>query len=157
MDNQQERLIELSWLAGLIEGDGYFVLHRQKMKNGKQSFQPAIGFVNSDELLIDEVIRILDLNKIPYHITKREQKGYGTKPIYQLVCQGMKRSYKLIPALLPFLKGVKRKRAELIVQFIEYRFSKIRTAPYAEYEENIYREFDKLRDKPLLKSSTTIR
>ena len=62
MDNQQVRLLfNISWICGIIEGEGCIGLHpmNKKMKNGLPYYYPRISITNSDYEILNACILIL--------------------------------------------------------------------------------------------------
>lgn len=154
MGNQQERPEVLAaWIAGLFEADGSFMLG---MSSNKKSiyfqYQVAVTFTNTDGELAKYVAEALATLGIGYHVCTRAQLGFGTKPIFQFQIQGMKRCNKFLPLVLPYLRGVKRKRAELMYEFTKYRLGRPRTTPYGEVERRLREAY-----VALMESSETIR
>jgi len=88
MDNQQapNQEIDLAFLAGLMEGEGCFSLHRRirtdhrKLRNNTAppvlNYKTHIAFSNSDYRLIEEARRIIDSLEVGYYI---QWHGAGLK------------------------------------------------------------------------------
>jgi hypothetical protein len=148
MSNQQERLetvIDRAWIAGCMECDGSFSLHKNKNKvqKGTQYFQiqPSMTFVNTDRELVKQFKEALNRLDIPHNLCVRDQLGIGTKPIYQFQISGLKRSNRVLPLIMPYLRGIKRKKAELMYKFTKYRLSVTPNVKYGETEEKIFNDF----------------
>jgi hypothetical protein len=143
MDNQQER-VDLAWLAGSWEADGSFSLHDMKWKKDRRQISPAMTFVNTDKQYVDHIRLVLASLGIGYHVCMREQLGFGSKPIYQLQLQGMKRCGKILPLLIPMMRGSKKKKAEVMLEFINYRLSTPRDWKYGAVEDKLLDRFSQL-------------
>ena len=106
MDNQQAKSQDLAWLAGLLDGEGSFILLRQKQTRGysykSAGYVPCVKVTMCDELTINRVRQIFDTLVVGhYGIDHRPAKGtrkdnWGTK------VTGMKRCLKLFEALEPY-------------------------------------------------------
>ncbi len=142
MDNPQERPeAELGWLAGCFESDGWFSLHKNNCHNGYYQYQPVCGVVNTDPLYMMSVVCILKKNNIPHYLTSRAQLGIGTKVLFQVLIQGLKRCKRFLPLILPYIRGSKSERVEIMLEFINYRLSITRNQPYGDVEDAIFERF----------------
>lgn len=152
MDNQQARLTErdLAWLAGMWEADGSFGLNKCDQGNGYIQYQVNMQYVNTDTELVIEVISILRKMHVGYYQLARIQPvtTFGTKLKHEIRVQGMKRGYTFLSQIVPYLRGAKKRKAELILEFIKERLSKGKTVKYGPKELAIF-------DKYLLEASTT--
>jgi hypothetical protein len=122
-DNQQETL-KLSWLAGMIEGDGFLSVTVSKSKLARQGFNPksVIGVVNQDMTLINEVDNIFrSLGVIAYTREYETPKG---KPIAMISTSKMSGVKKVLDSIYPYLIGEKKARAEMILKFVNRRLGK---------------------------------
>lgn len=136
MDNQQIRLSEtdLAWLAGMWEADGSFSLNKSHLGKGYIQYQVNMQYVNTDIELASEVMNILRKMEVGYYQLSRIQTGLGTKLKHEIRVQGMKRGNKMLSQLNPYLRGAKKRRAELILEFTNERLSKPATVKYGERE-----------------------
>ena len=140
MDNQQERQdVKAAYLAGLFEADGSFSLHDNKGKVNQ--YEPACTFVNTDGELMKTVHEMLDGFGVGHHICSRAQLGFGTKPIFQLQIQGMKRNSKWLPIVRPYMHGIKAKRVDVMIRFIDHRLKTPRNSKYGEFEERCRKDY----------------
>lgn len=124
--NQQERSIELAFIAGLAVADGCFYLsvenpRRQKLIN------PGFRLAMNDHESIEIAVSMLQTQGLPAYVTtSRKGKVISVK--------GMKRTKRFTEALLPYLTGDKRRSAELVLEYIKIRGSKSPKEPYGEDE-----------------------
>lgn len=157
MDNQQKRpiAIDLSWLAGMWEADGSFSLNKNKNQTKYIQYEPHLQFVNTDLMIIEEVIRILKELQIGYYFMSRIQPiEFGKKLKYEIRVQGMKRCGRLLKYLLEYIRGQKKKRAEFIKTFIDLRLSKPKNQRYGDEEHSLYKQYEDYNNR-LLEFSTT--
>lgn len=119
--NQQERLLDLAWLAGFVEGEGCFTV----AING-QRITPRIYIINTDLALIDRVSTIFKRENIGFYRQTRKGGCGGSsrwKTAYTVEIAGMKRVRHAILELLPYLFGNKKRVAETLLAYIERRLS----------------------------------
>lgn len=173
MGNQQERLkAKLGWLAAIIEGEGWVSLCRvmvqQKNKKRTRSYTPNVGVCNSDKLIIDEVIRILNDLSIDYRQSLRNRNknkdcvGYIVrKPIFEISVATHRNVRKLINLLLPYMIGKKKQRMSHLLTYLDIRASKPKSGPnsaHGEQEKALYELMYRYRGRNRFsESSTTIR
>jgi len=172
MDNQQERLqdrplaVDISWLAGVWEADGSFGLQDntvrvKKMGRGYTQYAPSCQFTNTDPDIILAVIDVLKRLQIGYYQIWRVNRGYGSQKLKgQIAVAGIKRDYRFLEYLIPYLRGIKRQRAELIFEFCKERLSKPKGSKYSQKEISIYEKLKSFNDNVenrlnLVKSSET--
>jgi len=123
-NNQQERLRDSAWLAGIWEGEGTFGIYKTPTKWGKR-YWPLAQAVNSDFELIEEIHAALERHNIGHRIVFRElsKKNPKHKDIKVVWIYGMKRVKHLIELLLPQMRGHKKEAARICLEFIEYRLN----------------------------------
>lgn len=160
MDNQQERsLKDKAWFAGIMEGEGWFCLTKdshQKPRSDEQwtRFIPACGLCNADSLIIKECERILIENSIEYKtysVKPRKSVKGMTKPSWQIMISGQKRCIILLNWIKDELRGEKKNKAEMILEYCNMRKEAITGfygVPYSERENQLCQ---------LVRSSTTTR
>ena len=124
----------LAWLAGFIEGDGSIGLGKHVQHN-RTTYSPYIRISNTDALLIENCYKILDNLDLKYWLHSKKTKN-GTA--WDLQVKGFKRCQKLLPLLIPYLVGKKRKRAELTLEWITSRELTTNNRTYTERELEIY-------------------
>ena len=141
MDNQQRRLeYDLSWFAGIYEGEGSFALIKGKrIENGKEIFRyiPSCTLENTDKILINEMERILKENNIGFKIYERTKRRQNCKRSWQIHMIGMKRCIGFISWILPYIRGDKKLRARKILEFCHIRDDQMKGfhgVPYSEKE-----------------------
>ncbi|MBP8291154.1 MAG: LAGLIDADG family homing endonuclease [Caldilineaceae bacterium] len=183
MGNPQETELTLAFLAGLIEGEGCFSVHRRsrtdggKARNGGEptlNYKAHIAISNSDGRMIEDVHQILDSFQVGHYV---QWHGMGLKKgsinphtgkmvkavrsVGQINIMGMKRCQTFIPLVLPYLR-YKKDQAELMLQWIEYRLSipyasaisQRKATTYGDYDDQVYRQMHELKSAG---SSTTTR
>ena len=123
MDNQQVTPVELGWLAGIIDGEGYIGLRLDDQK-GRQyrSIRPEIHVCNTEEVIVlmtADIMKRLGVNGCIRAATGRT----GVKDNYRVTIKRMAQAVILLKAIQPYLIGSKKERARLIIRFCELRLS----------------------------------
>jgi hypothetical protein len=159
IDNQQERRsIDLSWVAGIIEGEGYIGLSRHIV--GYLQYTPRVQIINTDDIMLENVGKILKENGLAY-FRKRHfvDKRVKRKPCHDLVICGIKRVTKTLELIMPYMRTKKKRNAELVYKFCLERLSKSnKFRKYTDKEHNIYKEIRQWVDKDSwIESPETIR
>jgi len=151
-DNQQTNSFRIGWIVGILEGEGWFILDKMWNWNKKwHIYKPMIGMNNTDETIIKQTDDILTEWKVGHHITKRNMK-YPWKDQWQLIIFGMKRCTSLLEIILPYMSA-KKKQAQLLMDFIEYRETKTSHDRHGKVETAFYEKLKGLNRKG--KVSTT--
>lgn len=155
--NQQERLMNLAWLAGFFEGEGSVSL----VQGSGNRIMPRVHIINSDWELMEEwskcwkelgVGNYVQLRKV-YDPLKHKQ----TKQV--LIC-GVKRVNNFCKLLRPFLRGHKLEVLKVVEEYTDYRLSLPNGAHGAKYGTLDYEYRDRVRalnKKGPLESSETTR
>jgi len=123
MDNQQETL-KLSWLAGMIEGDGFISVTISKSKLARSGFNPKaiVGVTNQDMIIINEVDNIFrSIGVVAYIHENETPKGVPISTISTSKMSGVK---KVIDSIYPYLVGEKKARADMVIKFVNRRLNK---------------------------------
>ncbi len=121
-DNQQESPSDsLAWLAGIIEGEGHLGMYKQHYKNTTR-YVPRFCVVNTDVALMDCVAQILKKYSIGFHVHNR-QRNERSKPTFEITIQGIKRLAKLLPLIIPYMRGKKLRNAKLLLDYVTWRMS----------------------------------
>jgi len=127
MDNQQvsSKEIDLSWLAAAIEGEGSISFHiGSHIKRGGSPTEivPMVCVYNTDWQFIDACYRAGCYVTGGYITHRRRNPRH--KPSWTLTWQGVKRCSKLLEAVLPYMKSDKKRRAELLLNYLKSRLTK---------------------------------
>lgn len=159
MDNQQERFdIRMSWLAAIIEGEGWVTLIKRltHQKNNKKTvcYTPNIGMTNSDKIIVDEVENLFKSLDLHYRLQTRLGKigsdGILRKTRYEISVASMRDIKILANNILPYMIGEKKNRIRKLFEFFEIREKKGRkgrNSKYGNEEETIYKELYSFKGK----------
>ncbi len=143
MDNQQEiSQAQLAYLGGLIDGEGCVAVTVQT-KHGRvgKTFQivPHISFTNTEKVLVDEYVAILESLDVARYIAHREQHGRNAES-WSVVTKGLKRAVKLLPYLRQWCRGKKRDNATDLLEFCESRLADWHAAPFTDRQIELARQ-----------------
>jgi hypothetical protein len=137
MGNQQATDLELGWLAGIYDGEGYMGFTRQNAKKVR-SIRPDIQLVNCDPDIILKARTILNKIGINPYIRERvhSKKGVEGQWSRNYIMQMSKFSdvKVFIDTIGSLLTGEKKKRSELMVRLVNSRIPKTKADHYTEEE-----------------------
>lgn len=122
MGNQQER--SLSWLAGILDGEGSISVQVYTLPDGRVRFTPFVAIVNTDEGILVEVMRLFSEITAQARSGKprlcRAQNGTIKQP-WIIRVDGAPCVKAILIALQPFLHSSKRKNAAVVLAYIASR------------------------------------
>ena len=126
MGNQQATQIELGWLAGIIDGEGYIGIQSYKTRIGHPSYSTEVSISNTDEKIILKAQDIMvKIGVVPY-INSSMYKTVNKpthKAVWKLVVHRMNKNIRLLTASGQYLTGLKKERGELVLEFCKSRLS----------------------------------
>lgn len=132
-DNQQERLLNLSWLAGLFEGEGNLSL---VYGSGKR-IMPRAGLINTDLSIIEEVSSILKKEGIGHYIQTRTNgcaNNLNHATAKNISICGLERVSKFCALFRPFFRGHKKEVLDTVLEYCNYRLTQPKNSPYTGLE-----------------------
>ena len=149
MDNpltlNQDQLIDLAWLGGILDGEGSFNLHwkhEKARKKQKASVQIRMGNTNAE--ILSEYLRILNNHNIPhYQYTQQAKKHHKIATI--IVVNRMRAVLDFCKLIMPFLRG-KRGHCFLVMNFVESRLKRTVAKYNADYTDDEVGYLDQLRE-----------
>ena len=115
--------LELSWLVGLIEGEGCFSLTRGS-DSKKKRFKISFNITNSDLVLIQKSKEIIE--KIigeKCKVCKHQVKKGHYRDMFRVWLYTLGKLQKFITVIYPYLVGGKKLEAQILLQFVERRLS----------------------------------
>lgn len=125
MDNQQvRRALRLSWLGGIIDGEGCLTFN-VRVKNGHEQQTPLLSIDNQDPYILETAVEILKAEGIGPWVSRssKTEKNHG---MTTLRISGLRRIHTALPIIVPYLVS-KRREAELMYEFCVDRLSR---SPY---------------------------
>lgn len=133
-DNQQERLLSLDFVAGLIVGEGCFTVtvarRAERLKHKHNFVMNAMFSLGMNDVVTMEMVRKSFVAWGLAHYVERSTKRNG----YRISAVGIKRVSKIIEHFKPALTGTKLEAAIAVEEFINLRLSKPQASPYGEGE-----------------------
>ncbi len=143
LGNQQATLIELAWLAGIVDGEGYIGIQYYHTRRKNISVGVELSISNTDEQIIfksQNIIQKLGVNpyiqSYAYGLKNRPQN----KKQLKVVVHRMKQLSILLDNINPYLTGNKKERAILVLEFCKSRivcYIPGRPVPYSDREIEI--------------------
>ncbi len=119
--NQQVTNEDWAYLAGLWDGEGSIGISKYKNnKNGGLKNAITLQITNTDEAIINEVTRVMDVMGIKGHVGLRMR----TKrlPAYQISIRRFESCIILLEKIIPYLKA-KKELAVLVLRYIKKRMA----------------------------------
>jgi len=135
MDNQQGRTVGPDFIAGLVVGEGSFLLAAHKVRGGKLRIKPQFYMQMNDGETMQIVYRSLKEAGIGAHLHHRPNRGCWT-----LQVAGFQRMRSLINYLGPWLTGQKKKAADVVYLYIKGRLDLPPSAPYTDEDVEFVKE-----------------
>lgn len=132
-DNQQASLCELSWLGGIVDGEGCITVD----KKAQECVAPMITIVNTELVLMEKVASVLMKHGIAFYRRDHPAKG-NWKAKIEFVIAGFKRVRRFLEVVRPYLVS-KAKKADLLQAFCNVRLAANR-APYSDRDKNLCHE-----------------
>jgi hypothetical protein len=134
LGDQQAISERLAWLAGIMDGEGSFIIMKQKRgvtdiglgrnrrrHGGKSGFTyfPWITLTNTDSAIINEADKICRSIGVVPHLYEETRPSENQKNTFRLhLSHKMQPCITIARALMPYLVG-KRAQAELLIRFCE--------------------------------------
>jgi len=152
MDNQQTNsLIDMGWLAGIIDGEGWLILNEKSQQRNGLSYAPVVGVNCTSQLMINKIQEICQKEGIGTWVGERHFSNHW-KNQYVINIRGMMRVEKLLRYIAPYLV-LKQPQAELLLDFINYRKQKTVHDSYGTTEKAFRQKLQEMNRKG--KVSTT--
>ena len=156
MGNQQATDVELGWLAGIIDGEGYLGFSHENRRKSR-CVRTDMQIVNCDIQIIDRAKRILNKMGINPYLRERCHDKETWKTNYILTVSTFANLKMLFDSILDHLTGQKQCKGRLMLRLINSRIGKTRGDKYTGDELSIVNEYF-LNHYPAVKgASTTIR
>uniref|UniRef100_A0A6H1ZKU3 Homing endonuclease n=1 Tax=viral metagenome TaxID=1070528 RepID=A0A6H1ZKU3_9ZZZZ len=131
--------VRLGWLGGIYDGEGSFSVTSnpasKKQRNPFGQLQPKVTIWNTDQDIINEIMSILDDQRLTYFVYTRKPpiNGLSRKVGFSVEVHGMKRIVKMLPIMIPYLVG-KKAKAIALYNFVSSRLSRPPQSPYSNEE-----------------------
>lgn len=112
--------IELGWVAGILEGEGYFCVYKVRPDPDDTYYQISIRCNMTDEDVIRRLLSVVGAGRVrgPY-----ENKGKGTKPMFAYELQRRRELIPLLEAIRPHMGERRGAKIDEMLR-IHYSYSK---------------------------------
>jgi hypothetical protein len=124
MDNQQVTQLEIGWLAGFVDGEGYIGIGEYKTRRRHPSYSCALQISNTDEAMILKAQAIIQKMGVNPYI-RTHGHGVRNKPkskiVWVLVVHRMNKLIPVLELINPHLTGSKQERGELVLEYCRSR------------------------------------
>lgn len=118
------------FVAGLAVGEGYFGISVRKYRESARhgiSMLPAFSIGMNDVDTIEDVSDYLKSVEMPHWVFRHKEKRYA-----QINVHGLRRLDKVLPWLMPYLTGDKKKCADNLYAYVTRRLSLPHQSPITE-------------------------
>lgn len=138
--------MDRAWLAGIWDGEGSISLFRNEEKNGSIKIKPVVNFVNTDLGIINEALRILSEADCSVYIVNRNQsrKNSNHQDVVEVKCSTIVGIKKILELIAPYLRGVKKHKAEILLRYCTRREEKFSKGDRT-YDEDDFKDLSEIR------------
>lgn len=136
---------DLAWLAGIMEGEGTFSIYHQKRKekhagpNGQ--LRATVSLTNTDVFLIEKAYQVFKDIGVNFHISEYKNKKGSTRPVFDMQTARQENVKLICEALMPYLFGEKKAKAQMLLRFVNTRIAKGKTM----YDDDDWVQFKSFR------------
>jgi len=110
-DLQLKSVQDLAWLGGFWDADGHISVVKRS-----GYLVPCCSCTNTNKVLVDNVMRILDTAEIPYLLEYQDRgERNNAKPAWTVRLESKVRCLPFLQMIRPYLVG-KQKQADLVIQ-----------------------------------------
>ncbi len=114
---------DISWLAGIIEGEGWIGIYNNKARRHRQ-FKVAVA--NTDPFLlrrVSEIVCSLGINFYWGLAKPKMTRVSGSRVKYQLTIEisGNRNVLKILKIIFQYLYSTKKEIAKLMIEYLEWR------------------------------------
>lgn len=106
----------ISWLSGIIDGEGSFALY--KMKNRVSTIVAGLTIVNTDLGILNKVVNTYKMLGINSHIISKVKSKPNYKNCYQVIIRKREDLKKILPEIITHMSSSKKQKAIEILEFV---------------------------------------
>lgn len=139
---------DLAWLAGIWDGEGSLTIFSHTEKNGSKKICPTAIVVNTDINIISEIQRILEGLDCSFVIHEYRPTNKKHKLQWRITTRNTLYIRRLLEAILPYLKGEKKAKGEILLRYVKQRRAKMERLPSkgsTPYDAEDWSYLDKIR------------
>ena len=97
--------VDLSWLAGIIDGEGHIGIISNKRNGCKDVLTPVVTITNSNVLILQKCLEILEKIDVKYYY--HSPRNSINRPLMRIRVSSRKSLQTLSDKIKPFLEGKK--------------------------------------------------
>ncbi len=167
--NQQETeyIKNISWVAGIWDGEGTITIVKQRRKESKGGsviLFPKFTMENTNIVLIEKVCEIFDSLGVNFYINVRNKKADKHKDRFVINVCRLTEIKKICEILIPYLVS-KKSQAKLLLRFVTSRIERLDIAKKKHinklsanyYEKDLCETIQSKNKTEFTGSSTTLR
>ena len=150
IDMKKETELKIAYLAGVLDSDGWFTIHKNSRQGLLSIYSPDIGInqVESEAIMLAQslfggTVGIIDFSK--------QENRFSRKPMYSWKCSAGMQDI-VLESLIPHLR-IKRKRAEILLRLRkDINFHKKYKDPplnVVDFRESLYQQLKELSHPPV--------
>lgn len=124
-DNQQ---VTLGWLAGILDGEGSFIVRCTHVERKKRAILAQIKVSSTDATIAAGVVEALDMLDVSHYISEYAEKG-NRKRVWDVIIGKQTHIKKLLDIITPYLTRL-RGRGILMLRFCNSRLKRGKLAEY---------------------------
>lgn len=128
-----QNIEKLSWLAGIIDGEGYLTTNKRqgiiakKLNNGQGSlsFVTRVGVGSTDCTIIKKISEILYEMNVKFYFTLHNpsKKFINAKKYISINVEGYRSVKKLLKSIIDYMHSNKKEEAKAMLIYIDYRLN----------------------------------
>ena len=139
--NQQVTQSEIGWLAGIIDGEGHIGISIQNRKKCVNSTKFDLQIVNTDYVLIDKVVLVMQKMGVNPLIRERIHNKITWNKNKIITVGKMSQIKRIFDHVIQHLTGMKQSRATIMLTLIESRLTKTQGNKYSPEELALVSKF----------------
>lgn len=120
---------DLSWLAGIWDGEGSITMFSHTETNGSKKICPTCCVINTDINIINEVQRILVGLGCNFVIHEHKPLNKKHKLQWRITTRNMYYIKLFLEAISLHLRSEKKAKAEIVLRYVKQRMDKMKRFP----------------------------
>jgi hypothetical protein len=113
------KLVDLAWLAGILDGEGNFYVRTKPAFTGKKYLDIKIRVNNTDSRMISKISEIYSSIGTRYFFAVRKQRGVVWKASMEIIVCRQANCLKVLEAVKPFMVS-KKDQVEALLDILYY-------------------------------------
>ena len=121
MGNQQATLLELAWLAGIVDGEGSITMG---VCNKRSAFTPRVTIANSDIRMVIKIVELALSLGCNVYVNKKGLSHMAKRDVWAVQINKFDSVVKFLEAVIPYMI-TKKEIAIAMVKFLKLRITKL--------------------------------